>query len=398
MLLPCVSSRLDRPWRGAGGVAGVKPEGKKARKTGMEKRLDRVAFGRVLLIKPSSLGDVVRCLPVLHGLRERYPRARLSWLVRPDCAAIVRGLRGLDEVIEFDRRRYGRVGVSVAAAGEFVGFAKGLRARGFDLVLDLQGLFRSGFLAWATGAGVRLGFGRRRRGFTGARELAWVFYTHRLAAPGRVEHAVESYWRFAEALGFGARPKRFDLEVDEGAAGGAREMLRGQGVSEGVRYGVLLIGGSERAKWWPGERYGQLARVLKERQGTVSVLLGAGPEEEAAAEEMARAAGVVSLVGKTTLAEAVAVLRGARWVVGNDSGLLHVAAALHRPVVGLYGPTDPLVVGPYGERVAVVEAGAGLARRGRYSREPGHRMENITVEEVAEQVGRKVGVGEGGVS
>ena len=119
---------------------------------------DRQAYKRILIIKPSSLGDVVHALPVLAALREAYPRAHIAWLVGVTFAPLLEGHPLLDEVIPFDRRRFGRMLQSPRILVEFMRFLADLRRRRFDLVVDLQGLIRSGFMAWASGAPYRIGF------------------------------------------------------------------------------------------------------------------------------------------------------------------------------------------------------------------------------------------------
>ena len=336
-------------------------------------------FHNILIIKPSSLGDVVRTLPVLAGLHQRFADARISWLVRPDCAAVLRHNPDLDEIIEFDRHLYGRLLRHPRAAWQFLRFSVDLHSRGFDLVLDLQGLFRSGFLALCSGARVRLGFAH-------GRELAPCFYKHRVVIPAGREHIVASQWRFAEALGFGDLEKCFSIPVDAEAQAGAERLV------PCARYMVVLIGGTSAAKRWPLSRFVELVDRVNECYHIPVVILGAGNEEVAVAEQVAEKAGgeMMNLAGKTSLAEAIEIIRGAGLVVGNDSGPLHVAAALGTPVVGLYGPTDPLVVGPWGQADGVVAAGGDSPRRGRYSERTEHAMSCISVEQVMEEVQAKL--------
>ena len=189
--------------------------------------LDHRQFRRILIIKPSSLGDVVHALPVLHGLRQRYPHARISWLISTSCMGLIEGHPELDEIIPFDRRRYGKVGRSWSVTREFTRFALDLRARQFDLVLDLQGLFRSGFFAWISGAGVRMGF-------TSTREFGWIFHSHRVYVPPRDMHAVDINYLFAQRLGFAETPIRFDLPIQEQARVAVAAHARPE---EGVRPG-----------------------------------------------------------------------------------------------------------------------------------------------------------------
>jgi len=318
-------------------------------------------FRRILLIKPSSLGDVARTLPILAGLRQRYPEAHISWMLRPDCAELVRGAAGLDDIIDFDRRRFGKMYYHWAAARDFRRFA------------------------WASGAAVRVGFDN-------ARECAGIFYTHKIRAGATPEHVVESNWRFAEFLGFGRGEKVFAVPIPNSARREVETLVGEEALSRAGGYAVLLAGGTASAKCWPPEQFGVLAARLRLTYDMGVVLLGTGQQEQAIAAQVAERAehGVVNLVGKTSLKEAAAVLERARVVVGNDSGPLHIGAALAVPTVGLYGPTNPLVVGPYGQMDGVVEAGAQVERDRRYSRRAEHQMSNIGVEDVLQAIERKL--------
>ena len=151
-----------------------------------EGALAQRTFDRILLIKPSSLGDVIHALPVLGGLRKRYPTARIDWLIGSPFASLLAGHPLIDALVEFDRKRFGRLWRSPAAALAFVRFIRRLRQSRYDLVVDLQGLFRTGFFAYATGAKTRIGFGD-------ARESAPRFYTHRLMGGSGNVHAVDRY-------------------------------------------------------------------------------------------------------------------------------------------------------------------------------------------------------------
>jgi heptosyltransferase I len=342
-------------------------------------------FRNILIIKPSSLGDVVRCLPILSGLRRHYPAARISWLVRPDCAAVLRNNPDLDEIIEFERHRFGRIGRDWQVTRDFFAFLNALHRRRFDLVLDAQGLFRSGFIAFGCGAPVRLGFAH-------ARELGAFFYTDRIRVAPEREHIVDSCWRFATALGFGHLEKRFFLAADPVAEQNIRSLLAQNALPSEKPYFVMLAGGTEPAKRWPARHFATLALSLARRYDNRMVLAGAGATEQALAQDIARHAdgATVDLTGRTSLAELIALLRGARLIVGNDSGPLHIAAALDRPVVSLYGPTDPAVVGPYGQMDGVVEAGPGCPRKKRYSKNAEHDMTRITVDMVLAAIERKL--------
>ena len=351
----------------------------------MNTSLANKEFRNILIIKPSSLGDVVRCLPILSGLNHRYRRARISWLVRPDCAGVLEDSAHLNEIILFDRKHYGRIGRSVLATRDFIQFCLRLRRKEFDLVLDLQGLFRSAFMSLCTFAGVRMGFSH-------AREFAPCFYTDRVMIARETEHVVESYWEFAKRLGFGHLRKHFDVVIEDSSRQTVLDILGEFGVSGDQDFFVFLIGGTKAAKRWPMEQYARLAEDCKKRYNRSVVLLGAGAGEVALAEKVLHHSRVeiINLVNQTRLKEAIAILQQAFLVVGNDSGPLHIAAALDKPTVGLYGPTNPRVVGPYGQMDGVVQSGRNLERSGRYSNHEQHRMENIGVEQVLEKIAHKV--------
>jgi heptosyltransferase-1 len=305
-------------------------------------------FRRILLIKPSSLGDVTHALPVLAGLRRRYPRAHIAWLVSVTCRDLIDGHPDLDEVIPFDRRRYGRLLQCPRIAREFLGFAYGLWRRRFDLVVDLQGLFRSGFLAWATRADVRIGFGT-------ARELAWAFYTHRVAAADPDEHAAVRNYRVAPMLGFGHVPMTIELSVPQAAKERARALLASHGIGAETPFAAMATGARWETKVWPADRMARVADHLYREHGLTVVLVG-GADEEGPCEAVASAtrAPTANLAGKTTIADVMAIIDRASILISNDSGPMHIAAALDRPVVAVFGPTNPNRTGPYSTRSRVV--------------------------------------------
>jgi lipopolysaccharide heptosyltransferase I len=292
---------------------------------------------RILLIKPSAIGDVVHTLPILKLVRNRYPSAHLAWLVTPACSGLLEGHPLLDEVILFDRRRYGKGWKSPHSLFGLTSFTRELRRRKFDLVLDLQGLFRSGWLAWQTRAPIRVGF-------SNAREFAPLFYTHRVDVGDVEQHATDRYLKVAAAIGCDTGPIEyvFNTTADDRA-------LVTEKVGHNRPYAVLLPGTNWPTKRWPVERFAALSWALKERLGFETIVAG-GPDDVALAEKI----GGNNLAGKTTLRELVALLERASLVVANDSGPMHIATALNRPLVTVYGPTNPIRTGPYGRMDSVV--------------------------------------------
>ncbi len=314
---------------------------------GQSCELSQRQFARILLIKPSSLGDIIHALPVLAGLRQRYPQAHIAWLASSSYVSLLEAQPAVDEVIAFDRRLYGRLGRSPRATAGFVAFVRELRRRRFELVIDLQGLFRSGFLSKASGAEVRIGFGD-------ARELGWVFYTHRMAVGAGDPHAVDKNYLVAELLGFSGRQKDFALHVPPDVQQRTTTVIREAGLEYGS-YAVLVPAGRWETKCWPAERFAKLADMIADRLGLRVVLLGTESESGVCRQvQQGASAKLVNLAGRSDLLQLVAVIKGAKLVITNDSGPMHVAAALDRPVVAPFGPTNPVRTGPYSARARVV--------------------------------------------
>lgn len=296
---------------------------------------------RILLIKPSSLGDVVHALPVAATLHRRYPNTRLDWLVEEEAADIVRGHPAISEVVVSGRRRWlrqlrGARGIGVTL-GEIVRFVADLRRRRYDAVLDLQGLFKSALYVMATRAPIRVGFAEGREG------SPWVL-THRIPAPPQPVHAVDRYLALAAAVGATEPVREAQIALTPQARSVAESMLEGYG-----RPRVVLHPAARwRTKLWEEGRWRELAASLL-TEG-VGVFITGGQEDGAMAAEIS--AGLnpapVSLAGRLSLKELAAVLSLADLLVSVDSGPMHMAAAMGTPVVALFGPTDPRRTGALG--------------------------------------------------
>ena len=336
-------------------------------------------FRRILIIKPSAVGDIVRTLPVLTALRRRWSDAHIAWLVARHCSEVLAGHPALNQVIYFDRKAYASVGRDLSITQAFTGFLRELRGCRFDLVIDIQGLFRSGFFSLATGAGVRIGRGDSRE-FTG------FFYTHRAAVDERRMHAIVLNAGMVAPLGVKVEPSTSDLYISPEARTGAARVLRSEGLEAGEPYAVIAPGSNWETKNWPAARFGHVAAGLRRRWGLRAVVVGTGGQAGMAEEIRGQEPSVIDLCGKSTLAELVAVIAGARIVVANDSGPMHIADALDIPLVGLFGPTRPEIVGPFRRTDGVIRAtlpclGCGIKR---FSGCPaGHRcMTSLGAEEV----------------
>lgn len=293
---------------------------------------------RVAIIKPSALGDIVHALPVLTALKSRWPTAHLSWIVNQAYAGLLEGHPDLDAVVPFDRGASRR---GLLAGGlSFVRFARQLRRCEYDLVIDLQGLLRTGIMSWATRS-------PRRVGFAAAREGARRFYTDAIdVLDADAIHAVDRYWRVAVALGAGQGPKQFRVPISEVARQHADDLL----APRARPYVMLAVGARWTTKRWPVKEFAAAARYVLAKAGGTVLLVGA-PDDAPLAAEAQRLIGrpTVDLVGKTSLGTLTAILCRADLVIANDTGPLHLAAALGVPVVAPYTCTAVRKHGPYGQ-------------------------------------------------
>lgn len=302
---------------------------------------------RILIIKPSSLGDVVHTLPVLNLLRRQWPKSHISWLIGSAFAGLIEGHPQLNELIPFDRRLFAKWWHDPQAAGDLYRFNRDLSKRNFDLVLDLQGLFRSGWLTYLTKAPIRIGFAN-------ARELAHVFYTHRVPVHSMNQHAVDRYLATTEILGCGTSPVEFKMVVNPEDRTQADSLVAGLGP-----FALLMPGTNWPTKRWPAEYFAQVIEPLQSRQDLATVIAGSSDAADIAvqltqAASKNPAARVINAVGKTTLKQLVALIDKASLVIANDSGPMHIASALNKPLIALFGPTNPIRTGPYGRPETVL--------------------------------------------
>ena len=328
-------------------------------------------FGNILLIKLSALGDVVHTFPVLNKLRRRYSAARLDWLVTPGIAELVRHNPAIDNVIEFardERSAPWQLTPYVSAAR----LMATLRAAKYDLVLDLQGQLRSAFFAFTSGAPVRIGFEKpradvwqtlsrpipdeaRRHAWRGAREGSYLAYTDHIAVPNLDVHPVERYLGVGPMLGLDDGAPDFSFPIPKEANARIDALLDYYDVAKS-RIVVMAPGTNWQTKEWRREGFAEVVRHFLQKRFAVT-LIGSERERAICDEVASLAPGAVNLSGETTLSELAALIARAALCVSNDSGPMHLAAALGRPVVSVFGPTDPVWAGPYRRDGAVLRAG-----------------------------------------
>jgi len=327
-------------------------------------------FQRILLIKLSAMGDAVHTIPLLNKLRRRYPAARLDWLATPAIAELLRHNPAVTNVIEFSRDEWSAPWrlAPFASAARLIAT---LRATQYDLVLDLQGQLRSAVFAFACGAPVRIGFDRpradvwqassrkipeeaKKHAWQGAREGSWLAYTDQIPLPTLDVHPVERYLGVGGMLGLDAGAPDFSFPIPAEAMTRIDALLDYYDVGK-KNLVVMAPGTNWDTKEWRSEAFAETARHFLKKSFAVALI--GSDRERAICEEVAKLApGTVNLAGETTLSELAALVRRAAICLTNDSGPMHLAVALDRPVVSVFGPTDPVWAGPYRRDGAVLRA------------------------------------------
>jgi lipopolysaccharide heptosyltransferase I len=306
--------------------------------------LGRRPPGKVCIIKPSSLGDVVHSVPILPELRRLWPDAHLSWVVSSSFRSLLEGRDDLDRVIPYDK---GPSGVSLKGLRGLTSLCRTLARERFDLTIDLQGLLRSGLMTAATRAPARVGL-------ADAREGARWFYTHRVDAPRAGVHAVDRAMLVAEALGGHPSTPEFSLPIRPEDDSWAERTLA---TVPGPRL-ILNVGARWLTKRWPAAQFAEVARRAAAEFGAGIVAVGA-PEDRPLVDALREAMGptpVLDLCGATTLLQLGALARRSEVYLSNDTGPLHLAAATGASVVGIYTCTDPKLTGPYGPNAVAVKS------------------------------------------
>lgn len=289
-------------------------------------RLDRIG-----IVMMSAVGDAVHVLPVLNALKRHAPGAHITWVLQPGPASLVRGHRHVDEILLFDRARGRRA---------FTDIKRQLRQRPFDLVLNLQVYFKAGLVTSFTRAPVKLGFDKAR-----ARDLNWLFTTHRIPPHPEGQHVQDQYFEFLAALGIPHEPVEWHL----GPTDEERAWQRTFFAPIERPTAAIVVATSKAEKDWIPERWAQVADTLYTDYGLQPVLVGGRSPRELAAEAVIMAQArhkPVSALG-SGLRKLVAILDGSALVLAPDTGPLHMAVALRRPVISLMGYTNPRRTGPY---------------------------------------------------
>ncbi|WP_446008371.1 lipopolysaccharide heptosyltransferase II [Candidatus Electrothrix sp.] len=332
---------------------------------------------RNILIRSTNwIGDAIITTPAVRSIRHNFPKARITLLALPWVADVFRACPHIDHIFIYDKQgKHGGLRGKLLLATE-------LRQQNHDLTILLQNAFEAALITFLARIPVRAGYTTDGRG---------ILLTHRVRKHHEIKtkHQIHYYQEMIEGLGLQRCENTLELFLDPAAEQEAEtlinEALQGQkrdsipiiGLNPGAAYGP--------AKCWPVEKYAEVAGHLAEKTGGLIVIFGTEADQEAATE-ISAAAGelVLDLTGKTTLAQALACIARCSVFITNDSGLMHVAAALNTPLVAVFGSTDHIATGPYSEQATVVRQPVECSPCMKTHCPKGHFqcMEGITVEEV----------------
>ncbi|MDG4476871.1 lipopolysaccharide heptosyltransferase II [Thiovibrio frasassiensis] len=306
----------------------------------MTKTISDLSPKKILIRSTNWIGDAIMTTPAVRTIRENFPAAEITILAYPWVADIFKGCPHVDRVMLYEKK-----GRHKGLAGMWR-LGRELAAQRFDMAILLQNAFSAALLALLAGIPVRAGYRRDGRG---------LLLTHGVSIrkSTRERHQVYYYQEMLKDLGLMCGPQELFLALPDAANNWARDFLAAKakrvvvGLNPGAAYGP--------AKRWPAERYAGLAKRLAEELGATLLVFGTEADGEAAAEISAAAPGQVhDLTGKTSLAQAMALIGLCDAFVTNDSGLMHVAAAQKTPLVAIFGSTDAVATGPFAPKVEVV--------------------------------------------
>ncbi len=291
---------------------------------------------KILILKPSSLGDVIQALPVLRLLKLHQPRNRIYWWIDADLLPLLTGDPDLDGLIAFHRHRW----VSPRHWPEVWQSLQDLRAHRFDWVIDLQSLARSGIVAWLANPQLAIGLDDPREG-------APAFYDVAVRRPSFHTHAVDWYLAVLHHLGIPVHSRFCWIPERTPAA----QAIRKQWPATGHPWIALQAGARWDNKRWPPEAFAQLVSELGCALPEARFALLGSTSDRCLTRQVAQALPerTLDLAGLTSLSEMIEWIRRCDLFVSNDTGPMHAAAALGKPVVAIFGPTEPRRTGPYGQ-------------------------------------------------
>lgn len=298
-----------------------------------------------LIIRLSSLGDVVHTLPAFSALRKKYPDAKISWIVEENGKEILDLVPGLDRIVPVKLKRW-KLG-SRRFWQEFAKLKKEIRNKD-QVAIDFQGLIKSGFMAYISGARKRIGFHRKNL----KERQASLFYTENLVEVSEKDHVIGKNLKLLSLLRIEGNEFVFPLQLPDESSKNVQRILDEMGYDPQNKLVLLNVGAAWETKRWNADRWVQTVKKIGNDR-LFPVLLWGSEVEQKLARQVSRASGV-PLVPSLSLKEVMALIKRAAVLVSGDTFALQAAGALATPVVGLFGPTTPSRNGPFREKDRVV--------------------------------------------
>lgn len=289
-------------------------------------------YSNILIIKMSSLGDVIHALPTLYALRQNLPHAKITWAIHEQFASLLPGTPWVDEVIIIDKKQ-------LKSPSYLWNLRKELHSRHFDMTLDLQCIAKSAIVSLLSGSPEKYGYWELREGSQ--------LVNKALVGAHKYDHVIERYLDTVRALGGEVDGVEFPMPHDHAAEGKIRNRLSELGVTDD--YVVVVPGARWIVKEWPLLNFGELCIRLCE-SGKKVVIAGSPDDSEKGQfiENYVKSDNLINLVGQTTMAELIELIRHCHIFISADTGPLHIANALKKPLIALFGTTSPHRTGPYG--------------------------------------------------
>ena len=301
-----------------------------------------------MIVNPFGIGDVLFTTPLIHTLKDAFPRSKLGFLCNKRTASLLRNNPFINEIFIYERDDFKRL-LSVSKLEwlkEFSSFIRQIKKARFNLAIDLSLSSNFGFFLWLAGIKKKVGYNHKNRGF---------YLTNSVKLSGYEDKHVVEYYN--SLLGFiGIEPKYQNLELylsdeDKQYAESIFKEYRINGSSQ-----VIALSAGGGASWgieaeikrWPKEKFASLVNKIIEKYKLTVIIVGDLKERDLLLNiETGHQNKVINLAGKTTLAQSAAIINRADLFIGNDGGLLHIAVAQSKKTISFFGPVDPKIYGPY---------------------------------------------------
>ena len=325
---------------------------------------------RILIVKPSALGDIVHSMPFLYALKQRFPWARIDWVVAHGLHTFLEGHPMINRLWVINKDQWKKPARLRLTLKEINDLRRGLAEQHYDVCIDLSGLFRSGVISAFSKAPVRLGFKESDEGSP-------LFYTHKIHGSMNI-HAIDRYLEIARFMGCCVDKIQYPFAPYNPVPDIMKQLPD--------QYAIICPSAGKPANRWPAQRYGEIASRL----ALPVVVIASGAEADIARKVVAVSKGnAVSIAGRTGLKDLLAVIQNAVFFICNDTGPMHIAAALNVPVFAIFGPASPIRTGPYGRVHTIIRKDYPCAPC--YARQPcskwGFRcMQDLGVDEVFDMI------------